>query len=110
MSCHGWLQVQITTMAYYRGRARKSGTCDSEAERDQSAASRNKDISEHFDRLAVSKCEDKQETAYGNDTPKQKSDSSDAKPNLDTNQSRVSQHKDEQWLKEHPWENETPRR
>ena len=107
-------------MAYHRGRGRRSvasrdngslgGTCDSEAETDQSAASRSKDISEHFDRLAVSKCEDKQGTAHGNETPNQKSDSSDAKLNLDTNQSRVPEHKDEKRLKEHPWENETPRR
>ena len=58
-------------MAYHRGRGRRSvasrdngslgGTCDSEAETDQSAASRSKDISEHFDRLAVSKCEEKLE-------------------------------------------------
>ena len=104
-------------MAYYRSRARKSvasrhngssgGTWDSEAETDQSAASRSEDISEHFDRLAVSKCKDKQGTAYG---PNQQSDSSDAKLNLDTNQFRVPEHKDEQRLKEHPWENEKPRR
>ena len=111
LSCHSLSEVQITTMADSRDRARKTvasrdegsldGSSDSEAETDQSTASRNKDFSEHFKRLAVSNCEDKQETAYG---------STGAKLELDTNQSRVLEQKYDQWLKEHPWENQIPKR
>jgi len=120
LNCHSSSQVQITVMAHSRHRASKPvasrdegsshGICDSEAETDQSSASRNRDSSEHFWRLALSKYEEEQETAYGIETLQQKSDSNDAKLNLDTNQSPVSEHKDGEWLKDHPWENETPRR
>lgn len=81
---------------------------DSEAKTDQSAASRNKVISEHLETLAISNCKEKQETAYANKTPQQKSDRSSGKLNLDTKQSRVLEEKDDQWLKAHPWENEIP--
>ena len=87
-----------------------NGNSDSDAETDQSTARRNKGLSKHFKRLAVSNCQDKQETACGNETPQQESDSSGATLNLDTNQSRVLEPKDGQWLKAHPWENEMPRR
>lgn len=120
LSCHSSSEVQITTMADSRDRASKTvpirdegsldGSSDSEAETDQSTASRNKGLSGQFDRLAVSNCEDMQETTYGNETPQQESDRSGAKLNLDTNQSRVQGQKYDQWLKAHPWENEIPRR
>ena len=69
---------------------------------------------------------EEQETAFGNETPKQKSDSSvtgsgkNVRKNLnfDAHQSHdgtdkpiaVSERKDGEWLENNPWENETPSR
>ena len=102
-----------------------SGRSDSKAETDQSDASGTKHLSEDFERLAISggssdsnaktdqsdaeltisKCEEEQETAHGNETPRLKRDSgvaSQGKGKLPI-KAKKELFPHGEWLENHPW-------
>lgn len=105
------------------------GRRDSKAETDQSDASRNEDISEELKGLAVSggsidsnaktdqsdaeltisKREEEQETAHGNETPlQQKRDSGIKSLGKGKRELFPSEREDGEWLEQNPWKCETP--
>lgn len=113
MSGYSSSEVQITTMADSGDRASKTvpsrdersldSSSDSEAETDESGASKNKDVSEKLKSLTLS--------THGKKTPQQKryrrvesTKKAKRKPNFDAAQS----HDDGKWLQDHPWENTEP--
>ena len=106
-------EVQITTMADSGDRASKTvpsrdersldSSSDSEAETDESGASRNKDLSESFKSLTLS--------THGEETPQQKrygSVESTEKPKRKLSFDAAQSHDDGKWLQDHPWESTKP--